>query len=124
MDFLQFWIWVVCKNAAEPVNEQRKFGFENDAEHNNIDGNNHSNFNVKSNEAGNGGQRNQQRQQQQNKSENKSPLSTITGGADPECAVVLYLRFEEKNAFEEETKEYVQRDSGPYETNGFIFGSE
>ena len=113
------WVGEETPNVAEPVKEQRKFGVEDDENSStgkNGDGDNNNNAS--------GTDRQQQGQQNGTENNAKSPLSTITGGADPERAIVLYLRFEEKIPFEKETIEYIQRDSGPYENNAIIFGSK
>ena len=59
----------------------------------------------------------------QQKKDKESPLAKITGGADPECAIVLYIRFEENGEFDD-VIEKPQRDSGPYATKTAIFGSK
>ena len=38
---------------------------------------------------------------QQEKKDERIALSKITGGADPECAIVLYIRFEENDEFDD-----------------------
>ena len=117
LDSENSWTGEATPNTAEPVKEQRKFGFDTaPPSPHSIDRATHGK-NGKVNEMSS------RNSLQQEKKDKESPLAKITGGADPECAIVLYIRFEENGEFDD-VIEKPQRDSGPYATKTAIFGSK
>ena len=117
LDSENSWTGEATPNTAEPVKEQRKFGFDM------TPSSTHSLDRVAHDKNGKINEMSSRNNLQQDKKDKESPLAKITGGADPECAIVLYIRFEENDEFDD-VIEKPQRDSGPYETKAVIFGSK
>ena len=91
LDSAAEWVGVETPNAAEPPQEQRKFGVE---------------VELKS----------------ANGAAQISVLAGITGGADPERAIVAYLRFEDRPQGKEAEDHDRTSDCGPYGNHGQLIG--
>lgn len=91
------WLGEQFPNAAEPPQEQRTFGSSpGDGASDEVDG--------------------------EKIPHKQSVLASITGGADPERAIVCYLRFEDKPGCKCLTEGFIS-DSGPYSNHGLLLGS-